>query len=272
MTSILKASILLVAFPILVSTTDVPAAEMIGEFEVHEHRFTGGEYEDEAFKYLVLPPTKVEPGKKYPLLVFLHGAGERGTDPNKLLFHFPVQMSKPEWRNKYPCYLLVPQCRPDRLWMKHPWTDKESKPLDEKPNEQMQSAIEIVERSIKELPIDQGRVYLTGLSMGGFGSWEMAMRRPNLFAAVAPVCGGGDESRAAELKHIPIWAAHGDADGVVWVGRSRGMVEAVKAAGGSVKYTEYPGVGHNSWTPFHTTPNGVVDWMFQQKRTASSSK
>ena len=102
--------------------------------------------------------------------------------------------------------------------------------------------------------------------MGGFGSWELAMRRPELFAAVAPVCGGGDETQAARLKNIPIWAAHGDADTVVWPVRSRTMVEAIKAVGGNVKYTEYPGVGHNSWTPFYSNPDGVLAWMFQQRK------
>jgi len=242
------------------------AADRIGEFEVHDIRFTGGEYQNERFQYVVLPPPEVEAGKTYPLVFFLHGAGERGTDPAKLLVHFPAQMARPEWRGKYPCYLVAPQCRDDRLWMNQHWSEKESKPLDDQPNDQMAMAIAVLEQSLRTLPVDRRRVYLTGLSMGGYGSWELAMRHPEWFAALAPVCGGGDESRAGRLKSLPIWTAHGDADTAVWPIRSRRMVEAVNAAGGSIRYTEYAGVGHNSWTPFHTDPEGVVPWMFQQRR------
>ena len=133
-------------------------------------------------------------------------------------------------------------------------------------------AIAVLETSLKTLPVDKNRVYLTGLSMGGYGSWELAMRRPTVFAAVAPVCGGGDESQAARLKSLPIWAAHGDADRVVWPDRSRRMVEAVRKAGGHIRYTEYPGTGHNSWTPFYADTTGVVPWMFQQTRKAADSR
>ena len=221
----------------------------------------------EEFRYMVLSPPKIEPGKKYPLVYFLHGAGERGDDPKKLLVHFPVQMAKPEWREKYPCFLVMPQCRSDKLWMNQHWSEKDFKTLDEEPNDQMEMASAILDVWLKNPLIDMDRVYLTGLSMGGFGSWELAMRRPELFAALAPVCGGGDESKADRIKDIPIWTAHGDADRVVWPIRSRRMVEAVKKAGGDIKYTEYPGVGHNSWTRFYADPEGVVPWMFDQRRS-----
>ena len=236
------------------------------EFGVGEIDFTGGEYKKEKFTYLILQPLEIEKDKKYPLVFFLHGAGERGNDVEKLLPHLPTQMSSPVWQNKFPCFMIIPQCRADRLWMNQHWSEKEFKPLDEKPNEQMQMAIDVLDKSLKSLPVDLNRVYLTGLSMGGFGSWELAMRRPEVFAALAPACGGGDESKAALLKDIPIWTAHGDADRVVWPDRTRRMVKAVKAAGGNVKYTEYKGVGHNSWTPFHSDPEGVIPWMFEQVR------
>ena len=175
-------------------------------------------------------------------------------------------MSKTEWLEKYPCFMVIPQCRDGEQWVEQNWNDKESAPIAETPSVQMQMAMAVLDQSLKTLPIDRSRIYLTGLSMGGFGSWELAMRRPELFAAVAPVCGGGDETQAARLKNIPIWAAHGDADTVVWPVRSRTMVEAIKAVGGNVKYTEYPGVGNNSWTPFYSNPDGVLAWMFQQRK------
>lgn len=239
----------------------------VGEFDVREIRYTGGEYQNERFRYLLLPPENVEAGKLYPLVFFLHGAGERGDDPRKLLPHLPTQMARPEWRKKYPGYFVAPQCRPGKQWVEYPWSDKESSPMHEQPSDQLSMAIAVLEKSLEELPVDRNRVYLTGLSMGGFGSWELAMRRPELFAAVAPVCGGGDESQAALLKQLPIWAAHGDADRVVWPVRSRTLVEAVMDSGGNIRYTEYAGVGHNSWTPFYSASRGVIPWMFRQVRS-----
>lgn len=242
------------------------AAELPDGFQVRSLQFTAGEYKDETFRYLVLPPTDVEPGKKYPLVLFLHGAGERGDDPHKLLPHFPSQMARPEWRRQYPCFLVVPQCREGSMWSHAAWSDRESSPLPETPTVQLQMAKAVLDRSMTELPVDRRRVYLTGLSMGGFGSWELAMRHPDIFAALAPVCGGGDETRADRLKNIPIWTAHGSADRVVWPERTRRMVDAVRKAGGTVRYTEFDGVGHNSWTPFYSQPDGVVAWMFRQRK------
>lgn len=240
------------------------------EFQVAEIKFSGGRYTNEVFTYLVLHPLDVEDGKKYPLLFFLHGAGERGNDVQKLLPHLPTQMAKNEWRERFPCYMVIPQCRAGEQWVAQPWSEKKSVPMAETPTEQMTMAVAVLEQSLKSLPVDRNRVYLTGLSMGGYGAWELAMRRPELFAAVAPVCGGGDETQAARLKEIPVWAAHGEADTVVWPVRSRRMVEAIREAGGNVRYTEYPGVGHNSWTPFYSNPEGVIPWMFQQVRKSSS--
>ena len=248
-------------------------APKLGEFEVRQIRFTGGEYQDELFRYLVLAPSGgVRKGMRYPLILFLHGAGERGNEPRKLLPHFPRQMAMPAWRDQFPCFLVVPQCRSGKQWVNAPWGDKQSKPIADQPSDDLQMAISVLETSLKTLPVDKDRVYLTGLSMGGYGTWELAMRRPELFAAIAPVCGGGDESRAGTLKHIPTWAAHGDADRVVWPDRSRRMVAAVKEAGGRIRYTEYPGIGHNSWTPFYAAPRGVVSWMFQQSRQTDGTE
>ena len=255
-------AILLMVFPAASNSHFAHASEFgIGEIE-----FSGGKYEKEKFTYLVLSPLKIEAGQKYPLLFFLHGAGERGNNVEKLLPHLPTQMSRPEWRERFPCFMVIPQCREGEQWVDQNWGEKESVPLEEKPTDQMAMAIAVLEQSLRNLPVDRSRVYLTGLSMGGFGSWELAMRRPELFAALAPVCGGGDESKVERLKDIPVWAAHGDADTVVWPIRSRRMVDAIKEAGGHVKYTEYPGVGHNSWTPFYGDPEGVIPWMFQQTR------
>lgn len=113
--------------------------------------------------------------------------------------------------------------------------------------------------------VDKNRIYVTGLSMGGFGTWDIIVRRPKLFAAVVPIC-GGDEAQAARIARIPIWAFHGGKDRTVKPLRSRNMVDAIKKAGGKIKYTEYPKVGHFAWTPAYRDPE-MFAWLFAQKRT-----
>lgn len=233
-------------------------------FEEQQVTYTGGEYKDEVFKYRLLKPAKVEDGKKYPVVLFLHGAGERGVDNARQLQYLPAQMGQPEWLAKYPCFLIAPQCRPDRKWVEVPWGDKKSVKHGE-PSDQMCVVMQILDKVLKENPVDLDRIYLTGLSMGGYGSWDLAMRMPERFAALVPVCGGGDESNAAKLVKLPVWAWHGDADNAVPVERSRMMIEAIRKAGGQPRYTELKGVGHNSWMPAYDNPEGVVPWMFEQK-------
>ncbi|MDA1017357.1 MAG: dienelactone hydrolase family protein, partial [Planctomycetota bacterium] len=235
-------------------------------------KYTGGDYKDATFNYRLMRPRNVAAGQSYPLIVFLHGAGERGSDNKRQLFYLPEQMAQPEFRETYPCYLLAPQCQSGKQWVDVPWADKKSTPMAKSPSHQMQAAIAMIERTLKDEAVDPDRVYLTGLSMGGYGSWDLAARRPEWFAAVAPICGGGDERQADRLAKIPLWAFHGDADGAVPVGRTRSMIEAIRKAGGKPKYTEFPGVGHNSWNPAYRQKDGVIPWMFQQARKPSPRK
>jgi predicted peptidase len=130
----------------------------------------------------------------------------------------------------------------------------------------MQVVIDILQDVIANSPVDETRLYLTGLSMGGYGSWDLGTRLADRWAAVAPICGGGDELYADRLANVPVWAWHGDADEVVPVAKSRRMIDAIRAAGGTPKYTELADVGHDSWTPAYTDPNGLVPWMFSQRR------
>jgi predicted peptidase len=123
---------------------------------------------------------------------------------------------------------------------------------------------QLIEGLCRAYPIDRRRIYLTGLSMGGFGAWELAARRPELFAAVVPICGGGNVDVADRLVHVPIWAVHGADDTIVKVQTTRRMIAAVRAAGGSPRYTELPGVGHDSWRWTYSDGSGVVAWMFEQ--------
>ena len=248
----------------------VPAAELIDATTVYEDKsiqFTGGEYTNEEFHYRLMKPATVEQNQKYPLVVFLHGAGERGSDNTIQLQYFPTQMAQPRWRERFPCYVLAPQCRTDRKWMEVDWTKPTDPEMPEVPSAQLQSVIQMIELAIKDEQIDPDRVYLTGLSMGGFGSFDLGSRHPEWFAAVAPICGAADPSKVVALKDVPVWVAHGDDDEAVPVDRSRSAVKALREAGGHPIYVEMPGVGHNSWTPSYEDNDGLVPWMFRQERS-----
>jgi predicted peptidase len=129
----------------------------------------------------------------------------------------------------------------------------------------MAALFELIDHLQRTQPIDARRIYLTGLSMGAFGVWDAIQRRPELFAAAAPICGGGDPILAKQIQFVPLWVFHGDADTTVKVHRSREMVEAVKGVGTDVKYTEYKDVGHDSWTQTYKDP-ALYEWMFAQRR------
>ncbi|MEX2187631.1 MAG: alpha/beta hydrolase-fold protein [Pirellulales bacterium] len=241
-------------------------ADATKAYEARVHKYTGGEYKDEEFKYRMLSPANIEAGKKYPVVLFLHGAGERGDDNESQLKYFPTWMAEAKMREKYPCFVIAPQCRTGKSWSVGNWGAKDSSEMPKQPTDQLKVAIAVLDSAMKSLPIDEKRVYLTGLSMGGYGSWELAMRQPNRFAAVAPICGGGDESQAEKLVKVPLWAWHGNADPAVPVDRSRNMIAAIKKAGGEPKYTELEGVGHDSWTAAYTRQDGVVPWLFEQAK------
>jgi predicted peptidase len=234
-------------------------------FQVKTISYSGGDYENEEFKYRLMAPAMVTKGKKYPLVVFLHGAGERGTDNELQLLYLPKLMAADAMREKFPCYFLAPQCRVGKQWVDVPWGDKKSTPMSEEATDQLKTVVQMIDLTLKESPIDTDRIYLTGLSMGGYGAWELAARQPKRFAALAPICGGGDENQASKLK-MPVWAFHGDNDGAVPVQRSQSMIAAIKKHGSkTVRYSELPGVGHNSWNTAYADKSGLMEWMFEQK-------
>jgi predicted peptidase len=212
--------------------------------------------------YRLFAPPAPAGGAKLPLVVFLHGAGERGDDNKAQLKHgvpafLRLQASTPH-------VLVAPQCPKGKRWAEVDWAAP-SHATPAAPSEPMAALLDLLPALMKELPIDPARVYVTGLSMGGYGTWDLLVRRPDLFAAGAPVCGGGDEAAAPKIAKIPQWVFHGDKDTVVRPERSRNMVEALKKAGGSPVYTEYPGVGHNAWDKAYADPQ-LFAWLFAQKR------
>ncbi len=200
--------------------------------------------------YRLLKPEYIKSGRKYPLVIFLHGAGERGTDNQIQLQSLPTLLAQPAYRKKHPCFLVVPQCPTQQSWQ-----------------QQFPALLEIIDKVMQENPIDKRRIYLTGYSMGAYGTWSLAALRPDLFAAAVPVAGGGDVQTAHQLIDLPIWAIHGNADKAVPVSQSREMIKAIRQAGGSPNYTELKGIGHNCWQQAYTNPNGILPWMFKQKKT-----
>ena len=215
-------------------------------------------------RYRIMSPDKFDPKQKYPLVVFFHGAGERGRDNEKQLIVGVHQFSTPVNRQKYPCFVLAPQCP-----MKTRWVQTEfgapSHQMDSVPTRALGIAMETVFDFVKTHNVDTSRIYVLGISMGGFATWEVISRYPNFFAAAAPISGGGDELQALKIKHIPTWIFHGGQDKVVLTSRSQNMNTALLKAGGSPKYTEYAGFNHNCWGKCFSDPL-LYSWMFGQKR------
>ena len=146
--------------------------------------------------------------------------------------------------------VIAPQCPKDEFWK----------------NENISSKVlALIEEKKRTQPVDPDRVYITGLSMGGYGTWALIQQKPFVFAAAIPICGGGDPSRTSSIKNLPVWIFHGDADNTVPTSLSRDMEAALKKSKGNVRYTEYPGVGHDSWTQTYAN-NEVLEWLFSQKR------
>ena len=204
--------------------------------------------------------------KSPSLLLFLHGAGERGSDNKAQLKHGVADLLKWLEKEKKDCVVIAPQCPRGVWWGNHVGSYKNAEELKMgvKATPQLETALKIVEKLAKQEKVDRKRMYVTGLSMGGYGTFEVIARKPDLFAAAVPICGGGDWRAAKNFKDLPIWVFHGDADEVVPVKMSRRMVKALKDAGGKPKLTEYPGVGHDSWSKTYRDAK-VWEWLFAQK-------
>ncbi len=197
--------------------------------------------------YVVYVPRGYTPDKAWPLIMFLHGAGERGDDG---LLQSEVGIGRAIRRHEewFPCIVIMPQC-PKEVWWDKTFEDIDTALAD----------------TLKAYTIDPKRVYLTGLSMGGYGTWMLGPDRLDTYAALIPICGGGKTEDAAKLAKVPIWAFHGADDSTVPVKASREMIEAIKKAGGTIKYTEFPGVQHNSWDHAYDDPD-TIKWLLKQHK------
>ncbi len=223
--------------------------EAKGEFEGK----VTGEWEKMAFRslqYRFYGGKDLNGAETYPLVIFLHGRGSGGSDNEKQLGGQAKSFASTENYAARPCFVLVPQCPDDSKGWNGEYQD---------------DLFKLIEEAMDALPIDKKRVYLTGLSMGGYGTWAALGRDADLFAAAIPVCGGGNPAHARAMKKVAIWAFHGDADPTVNVEQSRTMVESVKRARGNITYTELPGVGHNAWDSVYPDVK-VHEWLFEQMR------
>jgi len=234
--------------------------------------------------YRLLKPLDYDPAKRYPLVLCLHGLGGRSDDNVAQMtdtgqYAAPLLLTAESLRKKHPCFVLAPQCPPRvhdarqfaNQWVAQPWNAATYRTDQTEISVPLRMVIELVEKLVKQYSIDPDRLYVTGLSMGGYGTWDILCRRPEMFAAAIPVCGGSDPSRAKDIAGVAVWAFHGAADSVIPVRGSREMIEALRAAGGNPKYTECEGVGHNVWVNAYTT-EGLWDWLFSQKRTQPAQK
>ncbi|MDX9979966.1 MAG: PHB depolymerase family esterase [Lentisphaeria bacterium] len=257
MTSSCSLQAILVTLPSLLAIS--LTAEEAFEAKVHTSA------EGKSLNYRIHLPANMDAAKRYPLVLFFHGAGERGTENTRQLIHGARDFLAFSAKTNTPAIIVAPQCPPNEQWVNTPWSDL-SHTMPPEPSEVMRLTIGLLRECIQTLPVDSRRVYVTGLSIGGFGTWDIIQRHPEIFAAAMPICGGGDTALAPKLAKLPIWVFHGDNDTVVKTVRSRDMVAAIEKAGGKPRYTEYPGVGHNAWSP--TYGNGeVLAWLFSQKKS-----
>lgn len=221
--------------------------------------------------YRLFVPRSYDASKRYPLIVFLHGSGEKGVDNQAQIDkNGPPVLVSDKVQNQQPCFVLAPQCPPESRW--NNWSGDTPRgamvTLAAEPSDPMRLLLQLLGELPREFSIDTGRLYLTGLSLGGFGTWELLARRPQMFAAAVPICGRADLKTAPIIKGIPIWVFHGDADTSVSVEHARAMVGAMKIFAAPIRYTEYAGVGHNSWDMAYEEP-GLYTWLFAQRRPQS---
>jgi predicted peptidase len=209
--------------------------------------------------YRLFVPRSANRDQELPLILYLHGRGGSGTDNRKQISggnalgtHIWIE---PAAQERHPAFVLAPQIPEPSTW--HSTSDK--------PSPHVAALVELLDKLRSELRIDVERVYVVGQSLGGYGAWDFIARHPRLFAAAIPLCGGGDARRILSARNVAVWAFHGAKDATVPVSRSREMVAALRTVNSSVRYTEYPNVGHDVWTRAFEERD-LPEWMFAQRR------
>ncbi|NLW51352.1 MAG: prolyl oligopeptidase family serine peptidase [Candidatus Brocadiaceae bacterium] len=195
---------------------------------------------------LYLPEAYADGSKRWPLMLFLHGVGERGDELERVKLHGPPMLI--EQGRSFPCIVVSPQCPAWQWWAAEPAA--------------LAALLDEIERDFR---VDPDRIYLTGLSMGGAGTWALAAEQPHRFAAIAPVCGPTNPGTADRIRHLPVWVFHGAKDTTVPLRESETMVEALRALGAEPRLTVYPEAGHDAWTETYANPE-LYEWLFAQRR------
>ena len=207
------------------------------------HTFTQQGATPSQIRYLLYLPQDYDPAQKWPLILSLHGASLRGDDLDRITYQ-GLQRNIANGKH-YPFIVVSPQC-PAGLW----W-----------PTEMLDALLTEI---VRAYPIDADRIYVTGLSMGGFGTWDLAMKYPHRFAAIAPMCGGGKPNLVSAICHLPVWVFHGARDSIVPLTRSEEMVSALKACDADVRFTVYPDAGHECWLQAYDTPE-LYEWFLSHR-------
>lgn len=227
--------------------------------------------QNDTLLYRILYPDNYDAGHKYPVLLFLHGAGERGNDNQRQLNLGGDLFLKEKVRNNYPAIVVFPQCPVSDMWTARTKHKIEGKswvfnfPVDKVPPRPSELVNLLMEELIKEPSVDQQRIYIMGISMGGIGALEFLHRWPGRYAAAAIICGGHDSRLSDNYKHIPVWFFHGDADDVVPQSYSLEVFNMIHNGNKQTRYTNYPNTNHNSWDKALAEPK-LLEWMFNNKK------
>ena len=236
------------------------ATDSAGAFAPHTYSNARGE----TLLYQLFMPAGYDRRKQYPLVLWLHGAGGRGSDNQQQLKEGnspgSTVWTEPGHQARFPAFVVAPQCPSYTTWTS---IDSEVKPT-----AQLRLVVELLGRLQSDFSIDAERLYVAGQSMGGFGAWALIAEHPSMFAAAVPLCGGGNEAHAARMARVAIWAFHGELDRSVRPERSRKMIAAVKRAGGAPRYTEYVGDDHAIWDRAFGEPE-LLPWVFAQRRAGA---
>lgn len=219
-----------------------PAAVSPDDLVLRTHTGPGGIL----LPYRLWVPRDYVQSTRYPVLLFLHGMGERGDDNLRQLENGVLAFCAPDLQKRAPTFVVYPQCPKSDTWARAPVDGTAPK---EAMTPALAAAFGLLETLAKEFSLSPSARLVGGLSMGGYGTWELLCSHPGAFAGAMPICGGGDPARIGAAKNVPVWAFHGAKDDAVPVGASRAMVKALRRAGGRVRYTEYSDVGHASWEP-----------------------
>jgi len=226
--------------------------------------------QNDTLPYRLLLPKNYKKNKKYPLLIFLHGSGERGNDNEAQLVHGSTLFLDQKVRDEFPAIVVFPQCKANASWNSVRYGEENGRrvfnfPSAPEANKQLELVEELMDFFLKNYKIDNERIYLGGLSMGGMGAFELLLRNPDTFAAVFPICGGANPETASTIKNTPLWIFHGAEDAVVPPKYSQDIYQALKKENARVQFTMYPNVGHDSWTPAFAEAQ-LLPWLFSNKR------